>query len=162
GGVAIARLLALSDLEDHLGLGRRLEGNSRNLGVSAAHRPDAGAFLRVGLRLQLAAQEPDFTRARVVPDKKFAIPNNAAAEAGAQRHSEQVFETLGAARFFEEAVDVGQKAGNGLAIHKEVAVIVDEDRDAEFMAQHRTQGDAAPEAVEIAQIADDSIRIIGG
>ncbi len=92
--------------------------------------------------------------------KSSPFARDAAAEAGAERHAEQVLVALGAAGLFQQAVDIGQEAGDGLAIDEEVAVVVDEGRDAELLLQHRPQGHAAAEAGQVAQVADDAVGII--
>ena len=108
--------------------------------------------------LQLVAQQPDLAGHRVVADEQLAVAHDAAAEAGAERDAEEVLVALGAAGLFEQAVDVGQKAGDGLAIDEQVAVVVDEGRDAESLLEHRPERHAAAEAGQIAQVADDARR----
>ena len=95
------------------------------------------------------------------PTNSSPLRDDAAAEAGAQRHAEEVLVALGAARLFQQAVDVGQKTGDGLAIDEEVAVVVDEDRDAELLLEHRPQRHAAAEAGQVAQVANDAGRVVG-
>ena len=84
------------------------------------------------------------------------LRDDAAAEAGPERHAEEIVVAFGAAGLFEQAVDVRQKAGDRFAIDEQVAVIVDEGRDAKALLEHRPQGDAAAETGQIAEVADDA------
>ena len=56
---------------------------------------------------------------------------------------------------------MGQEAADGLAIDEEVTVIVDENGDAEFSLKHRSKCHAAAESGEVAEIADDAVRVVG-
>ena len=91
----------------------------------------------------------------------MAVANDAAAEAGAEGDAEEVPVTFGAAGLLEEVIDIRQEAGNGFAINEEVAVIVDEHRDAESFFEHWPQGHAATEARQVAQVADNAVGIVG-
>ena len=70
---------------------------------------------------------------RVVADEQFPVAHDAAAEAGAERDAEKILVALRAAGLFKQAVDVRQETGDGLAINEQVAVVVDEYRNAEFV-----------------------------
>ena len=86
---------------------------------------------------QFVAHQPDLAGHRVVADEQRAIAHDAAAEPGAERHAEQVAITFGAARRFEQPVDIRQESGRCLAVSEQVAIIVDERRQCELIFQHR-------------------------
>ena len=111
--------------------------------------------------MQLAPHEPDFAGGRVVADEQLALADDPAAEARAERDAEQILVLFRAAGRLQFLVDVGEEAGDGLAVGEQVAVVVDEHGDLELLFEHRSQGHAAAKAGQIAQIADDARRIIG-
>jgi len=86
--------------------------------------------------------------------------HDTAAKPRPQGHAEEILIAFGAAGFFEEAVDVGQEAGDGFAIHEEVAVVVDESRDTKLRLQHRPEGNPTTEAGQVAQVPDNPVRVI--
>ena len=93
--------------------------------------------------------------------QQFAVADDAAAEAGAQRDAEQVLIALRAAGLFQQVVDVGQKAGDRFAVDEQVAVVVDEHGDAEAVFEHRPQGHAAAKGRQVRHVVDDARRIVG-
>ena len=143
-----------------LGSGAWSKGRPGFPGIDAADGADAGPFLGVHPRLQFVAQQPDLAGDGIVAQKQFAVAHNAAAETGAERDAEKIVVTLGAAGLFQQGVDVRQEAGDGFAINEQVAVIVEEDRNAELLFQHRTERNAAAESGQISQVADDAVGII--
>ena len=55
---------------------------------------------------------------------------------------------------------MGQESADGLAIDKEVAVVVDENGDVESFLKHRSERHSAAKAREVTEIADDAVRIV--
>jgi len=162
GGCSVASGLAEGDPGNDLGIGGIFEGDACGLGEKAAETVDGCALLYVAAGLELVAQEADFHAGGVVAEEKVAIADEAATETGAEGDAHEIAVAPGATGLLEEAIDVREEALEGFAVGEEVAVIVDEDGNAEVLLEHRAEGDAATEAGEIREVADDAAAVIGG
>ena len=93
--------------------------------------------------------------ARVVAAVEAVIDHDAHAEARAEGVAHQILVAFGAVQRFEPGVDLRQGSAQRLAVGEQVAVVVDEDRDAERRFEERTQRHAVAERREVGQIAAD-------
>ena len=69
-------------------------------------------------------------------------------------------EAFGASCLFQSTVDLGQQAGTGLAIGKEVAVIGNVDGNTKPLLQIWAKRRGATECGEIREITDDTLTIV--
>lgn len=99
---------------------------------------------------------------RVVAAVELIVDHHTDAEARAEGVAHQVFVAFRAAQGFELGVYLGQGAAQCFAIGEQVAVVVDEYRNAEFVFEEGPQRHAFAERGEIGQVtADDAVGIIG-
>ena len=127
------------------------------------HPPDgpaADAFLRDQRRIVDIPHQPDIAAAAVVAAQEPSVQDDAAAEAGSERDAQEILVALRASGRFQGGVQLRQDAREGLAIGKQVAVVVDEDRKAEDVLQVRPHRHAVLEAREIGQVADDAVLVV--
>ena len=160
GGVGVALGEALGDFKDHLGFGRFVERDVRQLGVDAANGANRCALFGVQFGVELVAQDPDLAGERIVAGVEFAVAHDAAAESGAERDAEKVAEALRAAGLGEEAVDVGQQARGGFAEGEQVAVVVDKDGQREAVFEDGGERDVLVGG-QIAGSDDDAVEVVG-
>ena len=92
--------LAFSNLEDGEGVGSFLEIDARVLSEGALDGADAGAFFGGHAGIEFIAQRPDFSGADVIAAEEASVAGDAAAEAGAEGDTEEVFVAFGAPCFF--------------------------------------------------------------
>ena len=99
---------------------------------------------------------------RVVTAVEAIVDHHTHAEACAEGVAEEVAVDLGRAEFGEFGIDFGKDAADGLAVGKEVTVIVDKHGDSEFLFKERTEGHTIAERGEIGEIAaDNAVGIVG-
>ena len=116
--------------------------------VDASDGADADPVLGREIAVELVPDEPDLPGRAVVADEELAVPHDAGAEAGTERDAEEVAVAPGAPRLREQPVDFGKQAVERLAVGEEIAVVVDEDRHAEPVFEHRAERDPASKARE--------------
>ena len=104
----------------------------------------------------------DFAAGRVVAVHQHLINNYSSAEARADGHAEQVLVAFRVALLLQQLVHLGKQAVEGFAVGKQVAVIVDENGDVEFVLQHGLQRHTAAKMGQVLQVADDAVGIVGG
>ena len=123
GGGAISFGEPHPDIENGFRRGRPVDEDSSALRIHAPHRADARAFFGIDAGGELVAQQPGFRGDGVVADEELAVARDAAAQTRAQGEAEQVLVPLGAASLLEQAVDIGEKAGDGFTVDEQVAII---------------------------------------
>ena len=150
GGLTVALALPVGDLADLLGL-QSVVGIARGLAVDALHGAHGHALFDddVGHLLVTQAERLD---ARVVAAVQFAVHHHTHAESRAEGVAQQVLIALRASGFFGPCVHLGQGTAQGLAVGEQVAVVVDEDRNAERHLEERPQRYALAERREVREI----------
>ena len=160
GGFRVAFAFSVGDIAEVLRF-QPVVRVARQLSVNALYGADRGAVFddNVGHLLVLEAKSLD---ARVVAAVEFVVHHDTDAQTRAESVAHQILVAFGAAQRFEPGVHFGQCAAQRFAVGKEVAVVVDEDRNAEFVFEERPQRHAFAERGEVGQVsADDSVRIVG-
>src|SRR5450759_4709251 len=111
--------------------------------------------------VQTGAQAVDLAGGGVVALEQTPLAHHAGAEPGAEGGAQQVAVAPRAFGLLQQAVDVGQKAGDGFAKGEEVAVVADEHRQAELVFQRRTQWHTAAKHRHVHHITDDAVLVVG-
>lgn len=124
------------------------------------HGSDTDTFLYDILLVFLVAEAPDIASGRIVSHQQVTVYHDSGTKTGTECYTEQIFITLNASRLFQTKIYLRQCAGKRFAISKKVAVIIDEDRDAELFFQVRAQRYASAERRKVRQITDNTGRII--
>ena len=110
----------------------------------------------------LLVAQAESLHARVVAPVQPVVHHHADAEARAKRVAQKILVALRTAECLEPGVHFGQCAAQRFAIGEQVAVIVDEHRDAELILQERSQRHTVAERREVGQIAaDDAVGVVG-
>ena len=103
---------------------------------------------------------PEITSHLIIPKHQFAVCDHPAAEARPQSNAQEIAVAARVAHLFQFLIDFGQDARHSFAVGKQIAVVVDENRNSECLFQERTEGNATPECREIGQVADNPCPII--
>ena len=160
GGQPVTRSLPQSDLVDLLGRRALRQVGAALTGVHALHASDGDAFLCGPRGHKAVAQTVDLAGGRVVALEQAPVAHHAGAEPGAESDAQQVAVAPRAVGLVQQAVDVGQEAGDGLSQGEEVAVVADEHRQAELVFQRRTKWHAAAKHRQVDEIADDAALVV--
>ena len=134
---------------------------ARQFAVDTLDGADGGAVFHddVGHLLVLEAEGLD---ARVVAAVEPAVHDHADSQSRTEGVSDEVLVFLGTAELFEPGVHLGQCAAQRLAVGEQVAVVVDEDRNAELRLEEGPEGDAFAERREVREVAaDDAVGVVG-
>ncbi len=101
------------------------------------HGSDTDTFLYDILLVFLVAEAPDIASGCIVSHQQVTVYHNSGTKTGTECYTKQIFITFHASRLFQTKIYLRQCAGKRFAISKKVAVIIDEDRDAELFFQIR-------------------------
>ena len=111
--------------------------------------------------MAFVAEDPDVAAASVVAGQQLPVDDCAGAESRAERDAQQVPVALRRSARLQQRVDLGQRARDGFAVGEQVAVVVDEYRNAEAPFEVGAQCDSAAKGGEVRQVADDAVGIVG-
>ncbi len=136
-------------------------GAAGEFAVDALDGPDGGAVLADDAGHLLVAQAESLD-ARIVAAVELPADHHTDTQSRAESVAQQIAVTLGAAGLFEPGVHLGQGPAEGLAVSEEIAVVVDEDGDAELHFEERPQSYAVAERGEIGEVtSDDAVGVVG-
>lgn len=99
------------------------------------------------------AETPHVAARGVVAQQQLPADDHAAAESRSECHAQQVAVAFLRSGGGQLCIDPRKRPDHGLAVGEEVAVVVDEDRDAEFHLEERPEGYAVAERREVGQVA---------
>ena len=134
---------------------------ARSLGIDTLDGAHGHTLLDDHIGHFLVPQAEGFD-AGVVAAVEAVVHDDADAESRAEGVSDEVPVLFRASERLETGVYLGQCAAEGLAVGKQVTVVVDEDRDAELGLEEGAESHTFAERGEVGQIAaDDSVRVVG-
>ena len=110
--------------------------------------------------MALVAEDPDVAPAAVVAREQASVDHHPGTESRAERHAQQVAVALRGARPGKQGIHLGKRSTDRLPVGKEVAVVVDVDRNPEAALEVGAQGHASAEGGEVRKIPDDAVGIV--